>query len=107
MRPHLLSVKTPEAAAVQFPLIVDSSDTLPYNCSSIIALQYANKPIDNLLIMVETSTLQQMHSSVQDQCTVLIHIRARNNVLQLEKDSGNVYGFPSEHQVHFVFSSLC
>jgi len=99
-------VKTPEATAVQFSLIMDGSDTLPDNCSSIVALQYANKPIDNLLIMVEAGALQQMHARVQDQRTVLIHIGTRNNALQFVKDSGNIYGFPSKHQVHFVFGSL-
>lgn len=81
MYEYLFSVKTPEATAVQFSLIVDGCGTLPDNRSSIIALQYANKPIDHFLIIVEASAFQQMHARVQDQRTILIHIRARNNAL--------------------------
>ena len=81
MYKYLFSVKTPEATAIQFSLIVDGGGTLPDNRSSIIALQYANKSIDHFLIIVEASAFQQMHACVQDQRTVLTHIRARNNAL--------------------------
>ena len=86
---------------------MNCSSAFPYNSSSVIALQHANKSINHLLIIVESRALQEMHARVQNKRAVLVHVRARDNVLQLVKDPGNIDWFPSEHQVHLFFSGLC